>query len=97
MSYLKSANSAFRYPIISISMNLNHVGATSPKRVSFSPIVFFPSVRTLYSQERANAHPPAGLEPFKIMLLIFTCLVKDNWWFTLVMLSILLIMHETIH
>ena len=63
-------------------MNLNHVGTASPKRVSFSPIVFFPSVRTLYSQERANAHPPAGLAPFKNTLLISVVYISYAKYFT---------------
>lgn len=35
-----------------------------PNCVSFNPMVCFPSTKILYSQDIANKHPPAGLEPF---------------------------------
>lgn len=45
-------------------ISINHCGAAIPNCVSFNPMVCFPSTKTLYSQEMANKHPPAGLAPY---------------------------------
>lgn len=64
INYFKSANSALLCPNMSTYIFLNHSGAIIPNCVSFNPIVCFPSTKTLYSQDIAKRHPPAGLAPF---------------------------------